>query len=540
MITVEPIKINSHSSKQEVFVRQVLEEVISQGVSEFCICPGSRNASLVYALASCPQLRLYSWPEERSAAFFALGRIKAAKSPAAVVTTSGTAAAELLPACIEAYYTGLPLVLITADRPRRYRGTGAPQSIEQVGIYSHYTHLAQDLSEGEYCQLDEWNRKGPIHLNICLEQPVDKECKAIRMDEQISLKPFQPSIKPSSYQPYLNFIRHARFPLVVVGALDESCHENLIHFLRTLKAPLYLESSSGIRESTLLEPLRISCIENIWQAASESDYPIDGVLRIGGIPTPRFWRDIEKRETPFRVCSITECPFSGIVDSDLIHTPLAPFLKWVQSVELPNWTFPSRWKDKDRTTRQALSALYKAEPFAEASLIHELSSKIPLHSKIFLGNSLPIREWNQSAVSESRGYEIFSSRGANGIDGQIATFLGCCSKEQDNWAMIGDLTAIYDLAAPWIAAQLEGIDATLVIVNNGGAGIFVPLFSHPVFQNQHQLNFQAIAQFWKWEYEKWEYIPQTVDRSQKFRLIELEPDERATQRFLKSFREIIE
>ncbi|HKR62395.1 MAG TPA: thiamine pyrophosphate-binding protein, partial [Thermoanaerobaculia bacterium] len=115
---------------------RLIAEVRAAGVEEFCVCAGSRNAPLLAVLAGSP---LVSFVDERSAAFFAIGRMKLHGRPVAVVTTSGTAAAELLPATIEAYYAGLPLVLITADRPARFRGTGAPQSIEQVGLFGVYT-----------------------------------------------------------------------------------------------------------------------------------------------------------------------------------------------------------------------------------------------------------------------------------------------------------------------------------------------------------------------------------------------------------------
>src|SRR5438067_1651083 len=116
-----------------------LEQAHSMGVSELCICPGARNAPWIQVLTANPGIfRCHYFFEERSAAFFALGRIRATSRPVAVLTTSGTAAGELLPAAMEAHYSGLPLVMMTADRPRSYRGTGAPQAAEQVGIFSHY------------------------------------------------------------------------------------------------------------------------------------------------------------------------------------------------------------------------------------------------------------------------------------------------------------------------------------------------------------------------------------------------------------------
>ncbi|HKO59153.1 MAG TPA: thiamine pyrophosphate-binding protein [Thermoanaerobaculia bacterium] len=142
--------------------RALIASVRALGATDFCVCAGSRNAPLLVVLADMP---VYSFVDERSAGFFALGRAKRDGRPVAVVTTSGTGVAELLPAAIEAYYSGLPLVLITADRPARFRGTGAPQSIEQIGIFGVYaaTHPAT------------WDRRRALHLNIEFEEPLIDE-----------------------------------------------------------------------------------------------------------------------------------------------------------------------------------------------------------------------------------------------------------------------------------------------------------------------------------------------------------------------------
>lgn len=151
---------------------QVLEEAKRVGVSELCICPGKRNAPFVDILSSNETIKQYYWYEERSAAFFALGRSRCLEQPVAVVTTSGTAAGELLPATMEAYYSGVPLLVITADRPRRFRGTGAPQVAEQVGLFGQYVHYSQDLAETERCCLVPWELTGPAHINVCFEEPL--------------------------------------------------------------------------------------------------------------------------------------------------------------------------------------------------------------------------------------------------------------------------------------------------------------------------------------------------------------------------------
>jgi 2-succinyl-5-enolpyruvyl-6-hydroxy-3-cyclohexene-1-carboxylate synthase len=142
--------------------RELIARVRALGVEEFVVCGGSRNAPLIVALADS---RTFSFVDERSAAFFALGRSKRDDKPVAVVTTSGTAVAELLPATVEAYYSGTPLVLITADRPARFRGTGAPQTIEQVGIFGSYAATA----------IEKWSRRQPLHLNVEFDEPLIDE-----------------------------------------------------------------------------------------------------------------------------------------------------------------------------------------------------------------------------------------------------------------------------------------------------------------------------------------------------------------------------
>jgi 2-succinyl-5-enolpyruvyl-6-hydroxy-3-cyclohexene-1-carboxylate synthase len=149
----------------------VLDLLKDFGVKEVILCAGARNAPFVHLLSENSDFTVYSFFEERSASFFALGRMQSEGHPVAVVTTSGTAAAELLPAAIEADYQRLPLVMITADRPRRYRGTGAPQTIVQTGIYSSYVEWSCDL-EGALPEGFRPSGVRPVHFNVCFDEPL--------------------------------------------------------------------------------------------------------------------------------------------------------------------------------------------------------------------------------------------------------------------------------------------------------------------------------------------------------------------------------
>lgn len=529
MITTQ----QTHQIGNSLLAKKVLEKVISQGISEFCLCAGSRNAPLVYPLIQCPEVKVYNWPEERSAAFFALGRIKATGHPAAIVTTSGTAAAEVLPAAIEAHYTGLPLVIITADRPRRFRGTGAPQSVEQVGLYTCYAHAMLDIAECEEISLTSWDRRGPLHLNICFEEPNDHDSRTTYLEP--SFCPYSAPSPAFSPDPrYEEFIKKTRYPLVVVGSLHPSQKESAIQYLLQLGAPVYAEGISGIREDRRLEDLRITWMDNIWVDSARFGYPIDGILRIGGVPTIRLWRDIEHNKVP--VCSISDVPFSGLSCADVIVTHLNAFFARGASRE-SHYTFAA-WKEFDRTAQKRLQELFLEEPSAEQSLVNALTKKIPARSKVYLGNSLPIREWDLAATYHESYFQMSCSRGANGIDGQISTFLGFATPEQDNWALLGDLTVLYDLAAPWITEQLPFQSLNIALINNGGGCIFKRMYSHPAFYNSHSLSFKPFADFWNWNYEKWDAIPSSISYSQRARLIEIIPSMESTERFHKKLKAI--
>ncbi|MDB4760716.1 thiamine pyrophosphate-binding protein, partial [bacterium] len=142
--------------------QMVVDRLLEAGCGDFVVCGGARNAGFVALLEAAEGLQVWRHFEERGAAFFALGRAKDTGRPCAVVTTSGTAVAECLPAVVEAYYSGLPLVVLSADRPERFLGSGAPQVIEQEGIFGNYAAS----------NLDQWNGRKPLHLNVSLEEEV--------------------------------------------------------------------------------------------------------------------------------------------------------------------------------------------------------------------------------------------------------------------------------------------------------------------------------------------------------------------------------
>ncbi len=515
----------------EPTVTTVLQEIVRCGVKDFCICPGGRNAPFVAALKLEPQLACYYFYDERSAAFFALGRSQALNRPVAIITTSGTAPAHLLAAVMEAYYTGTPLVAISADRPRRFQNSNAPQTCEQNHLYGVYTKIFLDIAQEEPCDLTGWDRCSPVHINICLEEP-SPALFPQTSELEITESPYTPSLQdPEPYHKELDlFLSNVKHPLVVVGKLQPRYREATAQFLLQLQAPVYLEAISGLREDSRLQPLAITRSSRLWDDSNNGGYPIDGILRIGGVPTFRLWRDLEYKQSQIKVFSVNDRPFSGLSWGPIVHYPMDVFFESYEVCQRFISPALEKWLSNEKIYQQNLLSLLAEEPHAEPSLIHALSAKIPKGSIVYLGNSLPIREWDLAATLENRHFNMHATRGLNGIDGQSSVFLGYSSPQQENWALLGDLTALHDLAAPWILPQLPSTVVNLTIVNNGGGKLFERMFPQKEIQNCHTTRFPSVASLWNLSYEEWNEIPSNISCN-KNRLIEIIPDNQASQRF---------
>jgi 2-succinyl-5-enolpyruvyl-6-hydroxy-3-cyclohexene-1-carboxylate synthase len=330
-----------------------------------------------------------------------------------------------------------------------------------------------------------------------------------------------------------HFLKTTRKPLVLVGALHRQDREEVRRFLEAYGAPTYLEAHSGLRENRTLQRIRIHGSDGILDRARKNGYEIDGVLRIGGVPTLRLWRDLEILGGKIPVCSVSREPFSGLSWAKIhVASPSRAFAGITPSAV----DGASDFLAVDHAFQEKLRALFHEEPRAEPSLFHSLSRAIPVGAKVFIGNSLPIREWDLAATYAAREFEVSASRGLNGIDGQVSTFYGMSEPGRENWAIIGDLTALYDLPGPWALSQISNeIRTTLIVVNNRGGKIFQRMFGPKEFQNPHNLDFSAWAKIWKLPYEEWQSIPDTGIETRTHRIIELVPDEAATQRFWKAY-----
>ncbi|MBN2492058.1 MAG: 2-succinyl-5-enolpyruvyl-6-hydroxy-3-cyclohexene-1-carboxylic-acid synthase [Planctomycetes bacterium] len=495
---------------------RVLQGLAALGVRACAIAPGARNSPLVAALEVAAGFERYRFFEERSAAFFALGRARALGAPAAVITTSGTAAAECLPAAIEGYYSGVPLVIVTADRPARLRGTGAPQTIEQRGLFQG--HAPTVTFETSWPDLPLRERRRPVHINVPFDEPLLERAPAPRRYRAAAVPPragFAGDLAALAA-----FLEQAALPLVLVGALEPADVAPVRRFLKQLGAPVHAEPHSGLREDPELAGLLLRGGDRVLRRID-----FDAVLRLGGVPALRLWRDLDRAGPP--VFSVSALPRRGMSRGGLLHGTFAAALDALSPTRVAMDLAPLR--ARDRAFARALDRILEAEPRSEPALVRGLSRLVPPDARVYLGNSLPLREWDLVADRAPNRRVVRASRGANGIDGQVSTFLGLAEPGAENWAVIGDLTALYDLAAPWVVPQLADRRLRIVVVNNRGGRIFGRLFAEPAFVNQHEISFEPWARMWKLDYVRWEAIP-AARPDAAASVIEVVPDLEATRR----------
>lgn len=275
--------------------------------------------------------------------------------------------------------------------------------------------------------------------------------------------------------------------LVIIGGLAAKHRDRVRTFVKNLNAPAYAEPLSGLREDPSL-PL-ITAGERMIAHAR-----FDSVIRIGNVPTLRYWRDLESLDLP--VTHFTDLPFAGCTRGEMHPIEALPSMEGTRD---------ESFFARDREYAARFAKILDDEPQSELAMIRALSRELAPDTRIYLGNSLPIREWDLAASREPRGLEYEANRGANGIDGQLSTFFGWCAPGRDNVCVVGDLTAIYDLNAPWIVPQLGAVRFRIVIVNNGGGRIFSrvaslrsvePEMRERIIENAHDVRFEHWAKMW--------------------------------------------
>lgn len=528
-------------------VHQVLDWLARVGVRELILCPGRRNGPFIEALAYPPNeprspFTVYHHFEERSAGFFALGRIKASGRPVAVITTSGTASAELLPAMIEGFHSSLALVAVTCDRPKRLRSSGAPQTIDQVGLFKKFCQAETDLSDpGEIAtQLVNFSVMAqPVHINVCLDEPLIGVTPLYRAGPLVERVAQQYSWAGSGFS-FQHTPRPFR-PLFVVGTLTSEIERRAV--VEAVQGPCICEAPSGLRGCAELKKFELTGGNTTGTSLIKSG-AVNCVVRIGGVPTLRLWRDLDETFIEVPVFSFSPESWLGMGRGQLCRGPISETLPVLLSeVGFAEPDLESM-RSVDFEVARSLERAIEDEPDSEPAMVRAISEYVPSSAGVYLGNSLPIREWDLAATQRTCFKNVAANRGVNGIDGQLSSFFGWSFGQDEAWGLFGDLTTLYDLAAPFILPRLRESGwagrMRVVVINNSGGQIFARMSPHKQFLNQHQNNFCDWARMWGLDYcriaSKNEVTSALATlRQSSTAIVEVVPDNEATKRFWETY-----
>ena len=468
--------------------RVLVDELVRGGVREAVLCPGSRSAPLAYALAAADaegRLRLHVRVDERTAGFLALGLARASGMPVPVVTTSGTATANLHPAVLEASHSGVPLLVLTADRPAELLGVGANQTIDQSGLYGPAVRQAVSLPapESRAGQMAWWRatvcraltaaigaltgNPGPVHLNLALREPLVPTA-ATDWPEPLTGRadggPWTVAARSADSEPEL----YAGDPrtLLVVGDCGPLLTDRARRIADDSGWPLLAEPSAGLGPDAL--PLAVLGVPALLESS-----PPDRVLVVGRPTLSRTVTALVSR--PGVVVDVLTSVGRDYDPASSVGTVLVGELEVLGSVDTE---FAAAWQAAGLAVRQAVDRTLAAQPDLTGAAVAALVARaVGEHGLLVIGSSNPARDLATVSWEVSATARVLANRGVAGIDGTVSTAVGSALAVQAEgagpaYALMGDLTFVHDATGLVIGPGEPVPDLCIVVINDDGGGIF--------------------------------------------------------------------
>jgi 2-succinyl-5-enolpyruvyl-6-hydroxy-3-cyclohexene-1-carboxylate synthase len=494
----------------------LVEELARAGVRHACVSPGSRSAPLARALWNEPRIRVWSHVDERSGGFFAVGIAQETGMPAVVLTTSGTAAANVHPAVAEAAEARVPLIVLTADRPPELRGRGAGQTIDQLKLYGSVVRwfcelgvaLADDTgllhyrSAGVRAVAESQGRPpGPVHLNVAITEPLAPDPVAGDVGATTALardgRPLDralTAVPPAAAEPseelvsaFADLVSECERGVIVAGRQpDPALAPTVAALARACGYPVLAEPTSQLRCGPHDRELVAAAYDLVFRDLPDGLAP-ELVIRLGDMVTSKPVRTWLAAHPECRQVVID--PDGGwnepTATADLIARADPAALMSVFAEQLTprgprHWQ--ERWLAASAAAEEAVDTWLAelGDELFEPRVHRDLSALLPTGSTVFVASSMPIRDLESFLASTERPLRFLANRGANGIDGLVSSGLGAAAAAAGPaYVLTGDVGLYHDMNG-LLAVRRLGVEATVVVMNNGGGSIFdfLPIARH--------------------------------------------------------------
>ncbi|MEF8786477.1 MAG: 2-succinyl-5-enolpyruvyl-6-hydroxy-3-cyclohexene-1-carboxylic-acid synthase [Haloarculaceae archaeon] len=566
-------------NRNTLWARTLVDELAASGLDSVCLSPGSRSTPLTVAFAEHPDIDVFSHLDERSSAFFALGRARRTGDVTAVVCTSGTAAANFHPAVLEASESRVPLLLLTADRPPELQDSGANQTTRQEHLYGDAVRSYRMLPEPEAEARKVRSLRvsaaravrdatetpaGPVHLNVPFRKPLEPTevpgdvPEAFETDAPLAANgrdgPFVTTTTGTSrlggidIDRFATAIENAERGLLVCGPSEgpDPSREALRAFAEATGFPVLADPLSGHRFGENVAAATVCGGYDSYLAGVDWPDP-DIVVRTGFSPTSKvlrqYLRDADTRQLV--VDPVGDWPEAEFTATDhVVADPTAVLSDLAASLDQVG---DPAWRERfERAEARYWDLVEDAcdEEYFEGAVLHDVAAHSPDPTTLFVSNSMPVRDLDRFGRPRTAALSTHGNRGVSGIDGVTSTALGAGSATDDPLVLVtGDIAYYHDMNG-LLALGRCGVDATIVLVNNDGGGIFhilpIEAFEPPFteqFKTPHGIDFEATEDLYDLSFERVDGRADFLDTFDSSvgdgstTVIELQTDGEASHRF---------
>ena len=472
------------------YIAALVDEFYQLGVRHAVFSPGSRSTTMAMLFKEHEGFETYMNIDERSASFMALGIAKVHKEPTVLVCTSGSAVAHYLPAILEAQYSGVPLIVLSADRPHTLLHVGAPQTVDQHKIFgtavnyfeelavpqeSHYYTYPRQVARKSYMKAMD-TKKGPVHINVPLFEPLVPELSRNHFEAgRSSFKVFKPNYSDIFACGEGNNLleRYERILILAGPQIDVDEADMIRSFGEALQAPILADPLSNVRGCDTSNVV-ISTYDALLAGQSLwHELKPDCVIQFGQIVVSKrvqqmvaSWDNVEYIEVNATMDSMnptgkTTMHMQASID---VFTNL-------YGVKNDSPAYLGKWQHLETAGKQKLGTAIEEPSCFEGRTIRELQQHISDNAQVLIANSMSIRDFDYFWFSGESRAVLYGNRGVNGIDGTISTALGLAVNGRPTYLVTGDLSLFHDLNGLAVA-KTHNLNLTIILHNNDGGGIF--------------------------------------------------------------------